>query len=232
MASLQVCETRVRHAGPPLGIVAAIFVSLFLAGLYPVTVFGGTPHFPGPSESLDVIGSFFRARPSAVLVCAALHFGAAIPLGIFTATVVSRLRFLGIRAAGTEIALFGGLTTAFTMIVSSSVMWVMSYPEIGQSPPVLQALYRLQFALGGPGFSVPFGLLIGGVAISAGFGKLLPKWLVISGVLLLVVGELSWLDILFPRTLPLIPLTRFPGFLWIIAAGFALPGRVDRGELE
>jgi hypothetical protein len=115
-------EGRLRHAGPPLGIVATIFVLLFIAGLYPVTIFGGTPFFPGPSETLDVIVAFFQGRSSAVLLCAALHFGAAIPLGIFTATVVSQLRFLGVRAAGTYIALFGGFATAFNIMASSSVL--------------------------------------------------------------------------------------------------------------
>src|SRR6266542_4953259 len=83
----------IRHAGPPLGPVATVFVLLFLAGLYPVTMFGGQPYFPGPWQSADTIATFFQTRPTAVLVCAALHFGAAIPLGIFTATVVSRLQF-------------------------------------------------------------------------------------------------------------------------------------------
>ena len=100
---------RIRHASPPLGIVAAAFALLFLAGLYPVTMFGGQPYFPGPGESAETIVAFFRTRPTAVLVCAALHFGAAIPLGIFAASVVSRLQFLGVRAAGASIALFGGL---------------------------------------------------------------------------------------------------------------------------
>ena len=224
--------TNIRHAGPPLGIVATIFVVLFSAGLYPVTAFGGSPVFPGPGESIDVISAFFQARPSAVLFCAALQFGAAIPLGIFTATVVSRLRFLGVRAAGTEIAFFGGLATALNMMASSSVLWTMSYPGIAQQPALLQALYRLTFALGGPGFSVPFGLLIAGVSVTAGFNKLLPKWIVILGLVLAVVGELSWLDILFPKALFLIPLTRFPGFVWLIAAGFALPNTVDRERRE
>ncbi len=44
---------RIRHAGPPLGIVSSVFVLLFLAGLYPVTIFGGQPSFPGPWESQD-----------------------------------------------------------------------------------------------------------------------------------------------------------------------------------
>jgi hypothetical protein len=51
--------THVRHAGPPLGLVATTFTVLFLAGLYPVTMFGGRPYFPGPWESTNTIVSFF-----------------------------------------------------------------------------------------------------------------------------------------------------------------------------
>ena len=228
MPSSNSSPSRVFHKGPPLGIVATVFVLLFLAGLYPVTVFGGRPVFPGPYEPLSVIMAFFGERPSAVLLCAALHFGAAVPLGIFTATVVSRLRFLGVRAAGTDIALFGGFLTAFTMVVSSSVLWAMTYPGIAQDGAVLQGMFRTQFALGGPGFSVPLGLLLAGICVTAGFSGLLPKWVVISGLVIAAIGELSWLQILIPQLLFLIPLTRFPGFAWMIVAGFSLPSSVER----
>jgi hypothetical protein len=40
-----------------------------------------------------------------------------------------------------------------------------------------------------------------------------------------VVGVLSWFEILSVRILPLIPLTRFPGFVWMIAAGFTVGKR-------
>ena len=116
-------ERHLRHAGPPLAPVAAAYTALFLAGLYPVTIFGGQPHFPGPWESPDTIAAFFRARPDAVRLCAFLQFGAAIPFGIFAATVVSRLQFLGLRVAGVSIALFGGVATSLTMLASSSVLW-------------------------------------------------------------------------------------------------------------
>lgn len=228
--ALSPSDARIRHAGPPLGIVATVFVLLFIAGLYPVTVFGGSPVFPSPGKPIGVISAFFQARPSAVLFCAALHFGAAVPLGIFTATMVSRLRFLGVRAAGTDIAFAGGLATSIIMIAASSVLWTMSYPGIAQEPVLLQALYRVQFALGGPGFSVPFGLLMAGVSITAGLARVMPKWLVISGIVLAVMGELSWLDILFPKALLLIPLTRFPGFAWLIAVGFTLPSTIERAK--
>src|SRR5882757_10363645 len=185
-----------RHPGPPLGMVAIAFTVLFCAGLYPVTAFGGKPYFPGPWESAQTIASFFRLRPAAAQLCAFLQFGSAVPLGIFTATIVSRLRFLGVRAAGSYIALFGGFATAIIMVISSAVLWMMSYPGIAQDSTLLQALYRLQFALGGPGFSVPFGLLAAGVSVTAGLTKLLPKWLVVFGLIIAIAGELSWLNLL------------------------------------
>jgi hypothetical protein len=219
---------RIRHAGPPLGLVATVFVVLFLAGLYPVTVFGGQPYFPGPWESPGTIAAFFQTRSAAVLIGAALHFAAAIPLGIFTASVVSRLQFLGVRAAGAFIALFGGFAAAFTMLASSSVLWTLAHPGIAQDKPLVQALYWLDQALGGSGFSVPFGLLILGISIPAAFLKLLPKWIVISGIVIAICGEFSWLNLITSKALFLVPLTRFPGFAWVIAAGFALPNMIER----
>jgi hypothetical protein len=128
-----------------------------------------------------------------------------------------------VRAAGPTIALFGGLATSFNLAVSALILWVMAYPGIAQDAAVLRALYYLSYAFGGVGYSVPLGLLIAGVSVSAAFMKLLPKWIVILGLVLAVVGELSWLNLIFPRALFLVPLTRFPGFVWLIAAGFQLP---------
>jgi hypothetical protein len=106
---------------------------------------------------------------------------------------------------------------------ASSILWAMVHPGIARDTPLLQALYYLVYALGGPGFSVPLGLLMAGVSVPAGLMKLLPKWIVALGLVLAACGELSWLNLILPGALFLIPLTRFPGFLWLIAAGFALP---------
>lgn len=212
-----------RHAGPPLWVMAIAYTVLFLAGLYPVTVFGGLPHYPGPWESADTIAAFFRARPLAVQLCAFLQFGAAIPLGIFTASIVSRLQFLGSRAAGVSIALFGGITTAMMMMAAAVALWVMAQPGIADNSSVLQALYWLTQGFGGAGFSVPFGLLVAGVTIPAAFMRLIPTWLVVLGIAIAICGELSWLYMMVPSALPLVPLARFPGFVWIIAIGLLLP---------
>jgi hypothetical protein len=221
METINISNTK--HAGPNPGIVAIVYTLLFNAGLYFVISFTGGPHFPGPWESSETIAAYFQDHSRAVLACAFLQFGAAIPLGIFTATMVSRLQFLGVRVAGAHIALFGGLMAAFNMAASALVLWVMAYPGIAQDAAVLRALYYLTFAFGGVGFSVPLGLLMAGLCIPAAFFKLLPKWLVVFGIVLAVIGELSALALVIPNALFLIPLTRFPGFIWLIGAGFALP---------
>ena len=81
---------------------------------------------------------------------------------------------------------------------------------------MVQALYWLDQALGGSGFSVPFGILILGMSIPAAMLKLLPKWIVMFGIAQGICGELSWLNLIVPKTLFLGPLTRFPGFVWSI----------------
>jgi hypothetical protein len=65
--------------------------------------------------------------------------------------------------------------------------------------------------------------LFAGISVTAGYMRLLPRWLVAFGLLLAVIGELSCLSLVVPGALFLIPLTRFPGFVWLIAAGFHLP---------
>src|ERR1700758_2796149 len=201
-----------RHASPPLGAVAIVYTVLFCAGLYPVVSFSGGAHFPAPWEPIQTIAGYFQLHPRAVLLGAFLQFGAAVPLGIFTATVVSRLRFLGVKAAGATIALYGGLAASFTMTCTAIVLWVMTRPGVADDVPLTQALYYLGFGLGGVGYSVPVALLMAGVSVTALFYRLVPKWIAILGLVLAVSGVLSWFNILFPQAVFFIPLTRFPGF--------------------
>jgi hypothetical protein len=221
--------TTLHHRGPHLGAVAIVYMVLFNAGLYPVTIFADKVHFPGPWEPGEVIVSYFQTHAVPVLLCAFLQFGATIALGVFTATVVSRLRFLGVRnAAGPWIALFGGFATALHGIAASSLLQVMVHPAIRQDPTLLTALYYLSYAFGGPGFSVPMGLLLAGVSIPAAVMQLLPKWVWGFGLVLALCGELSWFNIITSKALFLVPLTRFPSFIWLIAVGFMLPKTVTQ----
>ena len=55
-----------------------------------------------------MIVPYFQTYGARVLFCIVLQLGAMICLGIFVATVISRMQFLGARAAGVYIALLGG----------------------------------------------------------------------------------------------------------------------------
>jgi hypothetical protein len=223
--------TTIRHAGPHLGMLAILYTLLFNAGLTAVSAFGTPfgikpPYWPGPWEPANVIVSYFHTHATNVLICVFLQIGAQIPLGIFAATIVSRLRFLGIDAAGPNIALFGGFMAAFDSMAAGFTSWAMIHPGVPQDLTITPALNYPSYASGGPGFSMPMGLLMAGVCVPAAFRKLLPKWLIAFGLFLAVAGELSWFNLVFPKALFLIPLVRFPGFIWLIATGFMLPKAV------
>lgn len=221
--AMNIPVTLQKHAGPPLWLLAILYTVLFNAGLYPVTSTTGPNHWPGPWEPANVIVPYFQTHHTAVLTCLFLQFGAIICFGLFSAVAVSRLQFLGVRSAGPWIALFGGFLTVFDALAGAFIGWTMIQPAVAQQASVLIGLFYLFNAFGGIGFSIPMGLFIAGVSVSAGLMKLLPRWIVILGLFLAVAGELSWFHMLSPSLLFLIPLVRFPGFIWLIAVGFALP---------
>lgn len=210
------------HRGPPPGIVASVFTIVFLASLIPVTLLVSGTHFPTPFQPVEEIVDYFRTESTKVRWCAFLQFGSAIPLGIYTATMVSRLRFLGVNVAGVWIAWFGGLAASLCVAMSALIQWTLSQPGLGDAA-VVRALHLLTFATGGPGYTVPVGLLFAGLAIPAGLMRLVPKPLALVGVALGLCGVLSSASLVIPELLFLVPLTRFPGFVWLIWMGFALP---------
>jgi hypothetical protein len=200
-----------------------LYTVLFCVGLYPVTGLYKQPYWPGPWEPASVIVPYFQTYGARVLFCLVLQLGGMICLGIFVATVVSRLHFLGARAVGIYIAILGGFLVVADAITGTMTMWTMLRPGVIEHPQLVLALYYFAYGLGGPGFSVPMGLLMAGVSVTAAFMKLLPRWLVVFGLILAAAGELSWLQLAYPTLLFLIPLVRFPGFIWLIAVGFLLP---------
>jgi hypothetical protein len=211
-----------RHPGPPLPMLAGVFAVLTVASVVVVIAMTGGDHFPSPFQPAELSAAFFSAHAGAVQIAALLAFGAAIPLGLYTATVTSRLRFLGVQAAGAHIALFGGLVAAAFQLLAGLGMWVLSQPGVDGSA---RALHLLVFAAGGPGFIVPLGLLVAGVAVSAGLGRLLPRWMMVFGVIVAVVAELATFTLILPAAAIALPIARLSALVWLICAGSLLPAR-------
>jgi hypothetical protein len=217
-----------RHRAPQPGAVAVAFALLFLAGLTLVTNVFDSTHFPSPYQPVSEIEGYFATRMTRVAWCAALQFGSMIALGVYVATMTSRLRFHGLRVAGVDIALFGGMAACVMTMVATAGQWALSRPGVADNGPIARAIYNVVFAAGGPGYTVPLGLLCAGIAVPSLFSGLLSRRLAWAGIVLGGIGALSSLSLVIPGALPLVPLTRFPAFVWLAWVGFRIPaGRGD-----
>jgi hypothetical protein len=219
-----------RFAGPPLFPLAIVYSLLFIASIVSAVLLRHGAPFITPFGDAEAARAFFVANPLAVKVSAFFFFGSAVPLAIYTATIVSRLRYLGVRAAGTNIALFGGFAASGAIAISGLCTWVLSVPEVAASLVAARVLYFLSFLFGGAGFAVAFGLLAAGVSVTSHFARLLPHWLVVLGMIVAAAAELSSLSLIaYPANLA-IPVTRFVGFAWLILVGGRLPETLRRTE--
>jgi hypothetical protein len=196
---------------------------LFAAGLALSTVLASGHAYPSPFADASGILGYFRGQHSAVRISGFTQFAAAVPLGIYAATASARLRNLGIRAPGATIALAGGLAAAVMLALSGLLTWVLSRPEVAAEPAVVRALHDLAFATGGIGYVVFSGLLIAGIAVPGLLAGLLPRPLAWAGLTIAALAELSTLTLLAPAAALLLPVARFTGLAWLIAAGFLLP---------
>jgi hypothetical protein len=215
-----------RFAGPSLLALAVVHVSLFAASMGAGAILRHGQTYPNPYGPIANAQRFFSTDPEALRWSAFFFFGSAVPLGIYTATVLARLRFLGVRAAGTYIALFGGFVASAGIAASALCSWVLSVPEVHSSLATLRLMHFLSFLTGGVTFAVGFGLLAAGVSVTSFFAHLLPRWLILFGLFIALAGELSSISLIaYPMSFAL-PVTRFGGFVWLIAVGATLPRMV------
>ena len=170
--------------------------------------------------------TYFAAAAARVQFGALLQCGSAIALGIVTAAATNRMRSLGACGIGIRVAFFGGSVAALLSLIEAGVVWILAQPGVADrsahGAPVVRALYLLAFMLDGPAYAGSLGLLLAGLSVSGLLTRLLPRWLAWVGLVIAALGELSFLSMLVPVFGMLIPLTRFPGYLWLITAGFML----------
>jgi hypothetical protein len=198
-----------QHPGPSLVALALVATALFVSSL--------------------VVTGFFTEQASAVRLAAVLQLGGAIVFGNFAAATASRLWFLGVRAAGVQIALFGGIAAAVFAVLSSLLQWVLTQPEITTDSGVIHLQHLLVFAMG-VGHIVAAGLLLAGASLAGGVTELLPRWLMWLGPVLAAIAELSTLTLLLPGAAYRLPVGRLGTFIWMLAVGACLPKSLADAE--
>ena len=208
--------------GPSLILLAIVHILVFVAGLVAAAALRHGASFVTPFAPAEQVRQFFAQSPTAVRVSNFFLFASAVPFGIFAVTIVSRLRFMGVRAAGTNITLLGGLTATIALILSGITGWVLSVPEVSGSAELAKAIFFLCFLFGGAVYSVGFGLLAAGVSVTSYFMRLIPRWMVVLGMLLAMTGELSSLSLIAYPANFFIPITRYLGLIWMVSVALAL----------
>jgi hypothetical protein len=211
-----------RFRGPSLILLAIVHILVFVAGLVAAAALRHGASFVTPFAPAEQVRQFFAQSPTAVRVSNFFLFASAVPFGIFAVTTVSRLRFMGVRAAGTNITLLGGLTATIALILSGITGWVLSVPEVSGSAELAKAIFFLCFLFGGAVYSVGFGLLAAGVSVTSYFMRLIPRWMVVLGMLLAMTGELSSLSLIAYPANFFIPITRYLGLIWMVSVALAL----------
>jgi hypothetical protein len=207
-----------------LATLAVISLVLLLAGLIVgVALAGGV--MPLPYGSATEIQQYVAGHHAAAVAIAVGTFGSSVPLAIYAATASARLRQLGITAPGATIALAGGLLASAGLTLSSLTAWTLSRPEVTSDAALVRALYYLTFLTGGPWHVVTLGLLIAGIAVPGLIVGLLPRSVAWAGLVIAGVAELTTLVLIWPVLSPLLPVARFTGLIWLIAAGALLPLR-------
>jgi hypothetical protein len=212
-----------RPGGPHPGVLAIVSLGIFLASLITSAILTGGQTFVSPFAPEGQVAAFFQQNVPAMRLGGMLQFGSAVPLGIYAATIYARQLRLGVRVPGPAIGFFGGISAAIFLMLSGSVTWLLSRPEITTNATLTHALSFLAFITGGVGFVVGMGLLVAGIAVPSLILRFMPRWLAWTGLAIAALSELSFLSMAIEPLQFLLPIGRFGGLLWLVAAGFLLP---------
>jgi hypothetical protein len=216
-----------RHAGPNLLLLTLVYIAFMLAGASKLAAAFRFSH-GSPEKAI----AYLADNGWSIQLGSFCELASAMPLGVFAATTVSRLRFLGVRAAGESIAFLGGIGVTVMLILSALASWSLTRPGVAESTGAVAALQAISFAGGGPGFAVLLGLFIAGVSIPAGLYRLIPRWLMGLGIVVAIACELASLSLLNFKAAYFIPVGRFVSIIWMIGVSLTLPAGIPGSAIK
>lgn len=227
MATSSPTRPQITHQGPPLLLPALTYTALVFAGVAMLRAV-----FAVPAEADAQVSAYITEHSKQIQWGSFCEFGSAIPLGVFLATLVSRLQFFRVKAAGVTIALVGGLGAMSMLLLSGLSAWSLTRPGIATSDSAVRILKALSFATGGPGFVVPLGLFVAGISLTAGLYRFIPRWLMILGLVIAVACELASFTLVYWNAAFFIPFGRFIGIVWMLGIALTLPRRIAAERAE
>jgi hypothetical protein len=216
-----------RHPGPNLLLLTLVYTGFMLAGGSKLVAAFCFPH-----DSAEKAIAYLAENSWSIQWGSFCELASAIPLGIFAVTTVSRLRFLGVRAAGESVAFLGGIGVTVMLILSALASWSLTRPGVAETIGAVPALQAISFAGGGPGFAVLLGLFIAGISVTARLHRFIPRWLMGLGIVVAIACELASLSLLNLKAAYFIPVGRFISIVWMIGVSLTLPASIPSSIAE
>jgi len=214
-----------RYSGPNLLLLTLIYLGLLIAGGSKLSAAVAMPH-----DSAERALAYMTLHGRTIQLGAFFELISAIPLGMFVATTVSRMRFLGMSASEESIAFLGGISATLLLMLAALTNWSLTRPGIPEAAGAAAALRAVSFAAAGPGFVVMLGFFVAGVSITAGLHRNLPRWLMWLGIVVGLACELASLTVLDFRAGYFIPAGRFGSIVWMICLSLTLPRSITKFE--
>ncbi|MWA00218.1 DUF4386 domain-containing protein [Actinomadura sp. LD22] len=205
------------QSGPPLLLPVLVFTALTIGY---VAANRSTPH---PDASGAEVLRYARDHGTAIKAGAFLLLGSAFPLTVATGVLYRRLRALGITAPGSAITLAGGILAAGMLVLGAMFGWAGGRLPADASPALARALADLSFLSGGPAYAATFALLVAGLSVTGLLALLLPRPLCWAGLVIALAGMVGTLTLVGSGFAFLVPVVRFGGLLWLIAAAALMP---------
>ena len=207
-----------RYIGPNLFLLTVIYLGFLIAGGSRLSAAMAIPH-----DSVEKAVAYMSKYGWTIQLGSFFELLSAIPLGLFIAATIGRLRFLGVRTAGEPIAFLGGVGAITLLVLSALTNWSLTRPGIAEASGAASALRAISFAAAGPGFAVLLGFFVAGVSVAAGLHKSLPRWLMAFGIVIGIACELAAFTVLNFKAGYFIPVGRFVSILWMIGVSLTLP---------
>ncbi|MEU9017182.1 DUF4386 domain-containing protein [Actinomadura sp. NPDC048394] len=205
------------QSGPPLLVPVLAFTALTIAY---VVANRSTPH---PDASGAEVLRYAQDHGTAIKAGTFLLLGSAFPLTVAAGVLYRRLRALGITAPGSAITLAGGILAAGMLALSAMFGWAGGRLPADASPALARALADLSFLSGGPAYAATFALLVAGLSVTGLLARLLPRPMCWVGLAIALAGMAGTLTLVGSGFAYLVPVVRFGGLLWLIAAAVMMP---------
>jgi len=208
-----------RDHGPLMGFLYVVF---FLVGLIGSGVVGNAV-YPSPFDDASKIQQYFADNHDAVILMGIAQTAAALALVVFAAGIGALVRDrtnLG-SGPGGVVQAAGTLSAAFLMLSGVSG-WIAVRDEVLAQPALVRVMHDFAFMTGGVAQVTTFGLFVGTASAAALKAGLLPRWICWLGGVCAVASLASVIALASEPGSFLLPVGRFSGLIWVVAAGVVL----------